>query len=133
MWSIRVCFSLPSLLFHVHPSPSLFYPRFFKYAALTGLEPRFETYLRKLILRRQEWAHCYRDVSHHTNNHVESAFRILKVVILGRTRAYNISHLIEFVAYRMDLYYARRFIDVANGRHDLTNRPRQPESVQKVR
>ena len=125
---------LSSTSTHIHHNHSFTHmSRFCRYAALTGLEPRFVTYLRKLMLRREEWAHCHRDVAHHTNNHVESAFRILKDVILGRTRAYNISHLIEFVAYRMDMYYARRFIDVANGRHEPTNRPPQPESVQKVR
>jgi len=86
------------------------------------LEQKFAEYLRKLMLRKEEWAHCFRTVGHHTNNIVEAAFRILKNTILERTRAYNVGHLIEFVGFRLDRYHTRKFMDAANGRQLVQQR-----------
>jgi len=94
----------------------------FRYCDLTDLEYKFAEYLRKLMLRKEEWAHCFLTVGHHTNNIVEAAFRILKDTILERTRAYNVGHLIEFVGFRLDRYYMRRFMDAANGRQLIQQR-----------
>ena len=98
-------------------------------------EGRFSIYMEKLMERQRVWAHAYRGdmpTPHHTNNMVEAAFRVLKDVILGRTRAYNISHLAEFLGVRLDAYYRRRFIDAAHGR--LTRKmPKLPSAVSKVR
>ena len=80
------------------------------------VEGRFAEYLRRLMARKEERAHSHRTVLHHTNNYVESAFRILKDTVLERTRAYNVGHLLEFLGMRMDRYYTRRFLDAANGR-----------------
>ena len=107
-------------------------PPCFRYVAMKDVEMKLEAYLAKLMGRRQEWAHCFRNVEHHTNNVVEAAFRILKDVILNSTRAYNTSHLVEYVSFRMDRYYSRKFVDVANGRCDPLHRPRQPTSIKKV-
>ncbi|KAK2156714.1 hypothetical protein NP493_1952g00005 [Ridgeia piscesae] len=74
------------------------------------------------MLRKEEWAHCFRTVGHHTNNIVEAAFRILKDTILERTRAYNVGHLIEFVGFRLDRYHTRKFMDAANGRQLVQQR-----------
>ena len=74
------------------------------------------------MLRKEEWAHCFRTVGHHTNNIVEAAFRILKDTILERTRAYNVGHLIEFLGFCLDRYYTRKFMDAANGRQLVQQR-----------
>ena len=80
------------------------------------VEGSFAEYLRRLMARKEKWAHSHRTVLHHTNNYVESAFRILKDTVLERTRAYNVGHLLEFLGMWMDRYYTRRFLDAANGR-----------------
>ena len=80
------------------------------------VEGSFAEYLRRLMTRKEERAHSHRTVLHHTNNYVESAFRILKDTVLERTRAYNVGHLLEFLGMRTDRYYTRRFLDAANGR-----------------
>ena len=50
--------------------------------------PQFVDYVSALFERRREWALCLRDdvptQGHHTNNVVESAFRVLKDSILHR-------------------------------------------------
>ncbi|KAK2142929.1 hypothetical protein NP493_4709g00008 [Ridgeia piscesae] len=43
-----------------------------RYCDLKDLEQKFVEYLRKLMLRKEEWAHCFRTVGHHTNNIVEA-------------------------------------------------------------
>ena len=77
--------------------------------------------------RQRLWAHAYRGdmpTPHHTNNMVEAAFRVLKDVIHGRTRAY-ISHLAEF-------FGVRRFIDAVHCRL-ARKMPKLPSAVSKVR
>ena len=50
--------------------------------------PQFVAYMSGLLLRREEWALCFRDTlpnrGHNTNNVVEAAFRVLKDSILHR-------------------------------------------------
>ena len=54
-----------------------------------------------------------------TNNFCESAVRVLKDKVLERTKAYNmIPQLADFVSSRLQVYYERYILDVANGRLD---------------
>ena len=79
-------------------------------------------------MRREDWATSYRDDlpvrGNYTNNFCEAAVRVLKDQILQRTKAFNIPQLADFLSTRMDDYYQRRLVDVANGRLDnvLTSR-----------
>ena len=54
----------------------------------------------------------------YTNNYCESAMRVLKDKVLLRTKAFNVPQLADFVSNRLEGYYERRVIDVANGRFD---------------
>ena len=78
--------------------------------------------------RKEEWAVVYRNNlpvrGIFTNNYCEAAFRVLKDRILERTKAFNIPQLADFVSNRLQSYYGRRILDIANGRIDnvLTSR-----------
>lgn len=67
---------------------------------------------------------CYRhDLlvrGNNTNSYAEAAMRILKDQIFERVRAYNIARSLDFLVTRLPSYYERRFIDLANGRVDVT-------------
>ncbi|KAF0307387.1 hypothetical protein FJT64_021273 [Amphibalanus amphitrite] len=82
--------------------------------------PSFLSYAMGLYQRREEWALCLRDDiptnGHNTNNVVESAFRVVKDSVLYRTRAFNAVQLVDFLTNRLESYYQRRLVDVANGR-----------------
>ena len=93
---------------------------------------RFAEYLRRMMTRKEEWAHSHRAVRHHTNEHVASAFRILMGTVLKGTRSYNVALLLEFLAVRMDRYYTRRFVEAASGKLGA-QQPPDDSSVSKVR
>ena len=71
--------------------------------------------------RRSEWALSYR-VAHftsgnNTNNYAEAGIRVLKEIIFGRVKAYNLVQMFEFVTVTMDMYYANRLLDIAHSRY----------------
>ena len=80
----------------------------------------FKEYLKRYYTRREMWALPFRDNlpirNNHTNNFCEAGMRVLKDKILERTKAYNIPQLVDFVSNRLEDYYQRRVLDVANGR-----------------
>ncbi|XP_064622685.1 uncharacterized protein LOC135484914 [Lineus longissimus] len=84
--------------------------------------PSFMTYVSKLYDRRHLWAVCFRDDmpirGNNTNNFCEAAMRVLKEKILLRMKAYNALQLVEFVVTRLESFYERRLVDVANNRLD---------------
>ena len=49
-----------------------------------------------------------------TNNFCEAAMSILKDKILCRLKAFNSNQLVDFILTRLEHYYERRLIDVAN-------------------
>lgn len=71
-----------------------------------------------MFSRREQWAICHRkDLlvrGNNTNNFCETAMRVLKDRVLNRTKAFNVQQLVDFVCTRMELYYERRCVDVAN-------------------
>ena len=81
--------------------------------------------------RKEQWAHCFRTVVSHTNNIVEAAFRVLKQTVLGRTRAFNVAHLLAFVTVRMEANYMARFTMAANGTL-IRQMPRAPTGIREV-
>lgn len=53
---------------------------------------------------------------HHTNNFAEVTVRLYKDVVLGRTEAYNVVAVEDFMLHVMEEYYRTRLHDFANGR-----------------
>eukprot|EP00745_Piridium_sociabile_P033819 TRINITY_DN58127_c0_g1_i1.p1 TRINITY_DN58127_c0_g1~~TRINITY_DN58127_c0_g1_i1.p1 ORF type:complete len:269 (-),score=45.25 TRINITY_DN58127_c0_g1_i1:4-810(-) len=80
--------------------------------------PKVLTYVNKMYDRRELWAICHREKllirGNNTNNFCETAMRVLKDQILNRTKAFNVQQLLDFICSKMEHYYERRCIDVAN-------------------
>ena len=49
-----------------------------------------------------------------TNNFCEAAMRVLKDQLLHRTKKFNVQQLLDFILSRMEAYYQRRCLYVAN-------------------
>ena len=83
---------------------------------------KFISYCDKPLQKSELWASCYReDVAlraHNTNNTVESSIRILKEKIFARLKAFNLVQLIDFFLTRLEFYYERRLMNIANNRLD---------------
>ena len=67
----------------------------------------------------------------HTNNIVEAAFSVLKQTVLGRSRAFNVAHLLEFVRVRMEANYMARFTMAAIGTL-IRKMPQAPMGMREV-
>lgn len=59
--------------------------------------------------------------NHNTNNYSEASIRILKEIVLERTKAYNIVALIEFIAIIWDKYFINRLLDFAYNRRSKSH------------
>ena len=68
--------------------------------------------------RREYWAFSnHQDLpvrGNMTNNFCEAAMRVLKDQILPRTKEFNVQQLLDFIMSRMEAYYQRRCLYVAN-------------------
>lgn len=80
----------------------------------------------KFLDRKKEWAKIFRkdllSRGHHTNNYVEASIRILKDIILCRTKAYNAVALVAFVANVWEDYFLKRLLHYA---YQRVHRPQQ--------
>ena len=54
----------------------------------------------------------------HTNNVAEAGIRILKEIVFGRIKAYNLIQMFQFVTDAMELYYKKRLLSIAHNRFD---------------
>eukprot|EP00102_Acyrthosiphon_pisum_P018293 XP_008189990.1 PREDICTED: uncharacterized protein LOC103311926 [Acyrthosiphon pisum] len=83
---------------------------------------RFENYFK----RKNEWVLMFRrDIitrGNNTNNYAEACIRILKEIILSRTKAYNVVALVEFICYVWEDYLILRILDHAHNRRDNIQR-----------
>jgi len=83
---------------------------------------RFENYFK----RKNEWVLMFRrDIvtrGNNTNNYVEACIRILKEIILNRTKAYNVVALVEFICFVWEDYFILRILDHAHNRRDNLQR-----------
>ncbi|ELT91018.1 hypothetical protein CAPTEDRAFT_223758 [Capitella teleta] len=91
--------------------------------------PAVKNYLQnKVINECEEWALCFRKElptrGNNTNNFAEATMGVLKDKVFLRTKAFNVPQLLAFLTTRMEDYYTRRLIDVANNRmnHVLQSR-----------
>jgi len=84
---------------------------------------KYRERIKKFLRRKKEWAKIFRtdkmSRGHHTNNYVEASIRILKEIILCRTKAYNV---VALVANVWEEYFVKRLLHYAYLRE---NRPRQ--------
>ncbi|XP_033098950.1 uncharacterized protein LOC117102680 [Anneissia japonica] len=90
--------------------------------------PNFLKHVNKIYDRREEWATCYRANipvrGNNTNNFCEAAMGVLKDKVLIRTKAFNILQLLDFIFTRLETYYERKIIDIANNRLDVVKMSR---------
>lgn len=79
-------------------------------------------YFLKMYSRAPEWALCYRKTlitrGNDTNNYSEANFRILKDIVLKRTKAFSVVQLFSFLTIQLIDYYKRRLTDVLNDRYE---------------
>ena len=84
--------------------------------------PKFLQHVKNYWLRRQKWAICLRkDLMirrNNTNNYAEAGIKILKELVFGKVKAYNLIEMVSFVIDVMEAYYQRRLIHLANNRVD---------------
>uniref|UniRef100_A0A1A7WUQ1 Si:dkey-75a21.2 n=5 Tax=Iconisemion striatum TaxID=60296 RepID=A0A1A7WUQ1_9TELE len=70
--------------------------------------------------QRKDWATCLctglSTWCETTNNFVESTMRVLKDSIFYRLKTHTITQLVDLICTRLEAYYTKRLLDVANGR-----------------
>ncbi|KAK3916595.1 Photosystem II reaction center Psb28 protein [Frankliniella fusca] len=73
-----------------------------------------------LLDKKEQWIKLFRnDIisrGHNTNNYAEATIRILKDVILTRTKAFNVTAMVEFIAHIWEAYFESRLLRYAYGR-----------------
>ena len=82
--------------------------------------PHFVNHMSTLWEKRNLWAHCFRKSllirGNHTNNYAEAGIKILKELIFGRVKAYNLVQMFYLIVETLELYYKRTFVNIANNR-----------------
>lgn len=70
--------------------------------------------------RKSEWGLAHRvqfnTRGNNTNNYAEAGIRVIKEIIFGRVKAYNLLQMFQFVTATMDTYYSSRLLDIAHSR-----------------
>ncbi len=83
--------------------------------------PQLINRLKTFWKRRSEWALSYRVAEftrgNNTNNYAEAGIRVLKEIIFGRVKAYNLVQMFDFITATMEVYYAGRLLDIAHSRY----------------
>ena len=94
----------------------------FRSSELLHIYPQFLQHMETLWPRRREWAWSYRETlpirGNHTNNIAEAGIRIVKDIVFGRIKAYNLVQMFQFVTEALEIYYKRRLLSVAHNRFD---------------
>lgn len=76
--------------------------------------------VKKNLDRKTEWVQLFRSElmhrGHETNNYAEANIRILKDIVLTRTKAFNVAALVDFVATVWEQYFENRLLHYAYGR-----------------
>ena len=82
--------------------------------------PKLSKHLETFWSRRCEWTLSHRISTvtrgNNTNNYAEAGIRVLKELIFGRVKAYNLIQMFQFLTATMDSYYSSRLLDVAHSR-----------------
>jgi len=76
--------------------------------------------------RQEQWVRYHRSKiiyrNHNTNNYAEASIRIMKDILLNRTKAYNVVALLDFIMSVGEEYFTLRILNHAHGRHLETQR-----------
>ena len=84
--------------------------------------PNFMKHVQSVWSRRSEWALCYRCHlpvrGNNTNYLSEAGVRILKEIVFGRVKAYNLVDMFQFVVDKLEHYYQCRILSIAHCRFD---------------
>ncbi|KAE8738726.1 hypothetical protein FOCC_FOCC015792 [Frankliniella occidentalis] len=74
----------------------------------------------ELLNIKEEWVKMFRaDVinrGHDTNNYAEACIRVLKDIILSRTKAYNVTAMVDFIVKVWETYFESKLLYFAYGR-----------------
>lgn len=83
--------------------------------------PQLVTRLEVFWERRREWSLASRALTmtrgNDTNNYAEAGIRVLKEIVFGRVKAYNLLQMFDFVTTTMEIYYSTRLLDIAHSRY----------------
>ena len=83
--------------------------------------PQFASRLETCWARKTEWALAYRAFAmtrgSNTNNVAEAGIRVLKEIVFGRVKAYNLIQMFHFITTTMEIYYSNRLLDIAHSRY----------------
>jgi len=81
---------------------------------------RYRKHVRKFLERGDEWLNVRRlnviTRGSNTNNFSEATMRVLKDIILGRTKAFNVVALVDFCSSVLQKYLVKRLLQFAHGR-----------------
>jgi hypothetical protein len=81
---------------------------------------KFVDRFQKNLSRKEQWIRCFRTPltmrNNHTNNYAEACIRILKDIVLQRTKAFNVVALVEFCGSIWNQYFVGRLLNFAHGR-----------------
>jgi len=76
--------------------------------------------------RQEQWVRFYRSRilyrNHDTNIYAKAYIRIMKDILLNRTKAYNVVALVDFIVSVGEEYFTLRILNHAHGRHSQTKR-----------
>ena len=82
--------------------------------------PKYVQRFLKFLQRREEWLTIDRfntiTRNNNTNNLCEAAIRIIKEIVLSRTKAYNIMALVDFIVHKFNKYLVTRLLKKAYNR-----------------
>lgn len=78
----------------------------------------------KILLEiKEEWGLCFRQNlitrGHNTNNYSETSIRIIKDIVLQRTKAFNAVALVDYYCSVWEPYCKVRLMNFATGRKDI--------------
>ncbi|XP_071041818.1 uncharacterized protein [Parasteatoda tepidariorum] len=80
--------------------------------------PQFVARFNSFFLRRKEWVLLDRSITrdNNTNNYAESTIRIVKDIVLNRTKAFNVVALVEFCMEVWEKFLTRKLLEYAHSR-----------------
>ncbi len=95
------------------------YSAFFK-NDIVAMYPHFQSHIKSHWLRRLQWAICYRSNiitrGNNTNNISEAGIKIVRELVFGRIKAYNLIQMFQFVTEGFETYMKRKLLSIAHNR-----------------
>lgn len=90
-----------------------------------GNHPKFVQRFQKFFDRKEEWVLIYRQNlitrMNNTNNFAEATIRILKDIVLCRTKAFNVVALTDFSISMWEPYLIKKLLEYAHSRQNKVN------------